>query len=227
MDVTYNGVTATSRGAIVLSVSPPARAARRISAIEVPGRDGALHIDDGTLGSVVKTVTLGMKGLTALDDIQAWLIGSGVLASTTEPGVAYHVHQAEALDWERIGRTLYQVVAIFDCEPYRYTHPAVADIVLTAPGSITNPATASAAPLLAIEGSGDITLTIGNQVLELTDLDTGIILDCAAMVAHDGAMANMSAHMQGDYPTIPPGTSAISWTGSLDKLTITPRWRYL
>ncbi len=227
MDVTYNGVTASSRGAIVLSVSPPVRAARRISAIEVPGRDGTLHIDDGSLGSVTKTVTLGMKGLTALDDIQAWLTGSGVLTSTTEPDVAYHVHQAEALDWERIGRILYQVVAVFDCEPYRYAYPAATDITLTAPGTVTNPATAKAAPLLVIEGTGDITLTIGNQVVALTDLDTGITLDCAALVAHDEAMANMSAHMQGDYPVLLPGTNAISWTGAVDSLTITPRWRYL
>lgn len=226
MDVTYNGVTASSLGAIVTDISPPVRAGRRIQSVEVPGRSGALHIDDGSFAPVIKTVGLGLVTLSKLDVIHGWLSGSGTLVCSTEPERAYNVHQIAEVAWTRIGRRLYQAVVQFECDPFRYLHPAAADIVLTQAGNVTNPGSAWSEPLLVIEGSGDISLAIGNQVLSLTDITDEISLDCAARIAYSDDSA-MDSHMNGNFPLLPPGINAISWTGNVTKLTITPRWRYL
>lgn len=226
MDITYNGVTASSLGAIVTDISPPVRAARRIQSVEVPGRSGVLHIDDGSFAPVIKTVGLGLVTLSKLEDIHGWLSGSGTLVCSTEPERAYLVHQIAEVTWTRIGRRLYQAVVQFECDPFRYLHPAAADIVLTQAGNVTNPGSAWSEPLLVIEGSGDISLTVGNQILSLTDITDEISLDCAARIAYSDD-SSMDSHMNGDFPRLLPGVNAISWTGNVTKLTITPRWRYL
>lgn len=33
--------------------------------------------------------------------------------------------------------------------------------------------------------------------------------------------------MSGDFPTLLPGSNAISWTGNVTKVVIQPNWRYL
>jgi phage-related protein len=226
MDITYNDVTASSLGAIVTDISPPVRAARRVRTVEVPGRSGVLHIDDGSYAPVTKTVGLGLVTLEHLEDIHKWLSGSGTLVCSTEPERAYLVHQVEEVSWNRIGRRLYQAVVRFECEPFRYLEPAAADIELTEPDTVTNPGTAWSEPLLVIEGSGDISLTVGNQVISLTGITDEISLDCAAQIAFKDDTA-MDSHISGSFPRLLPGENEISWTGTIAKLTITPRWRFL
>lgn len=224
--VTYNGVSVATKGGIVLEVSPPVRAARRIESVVVPGRSGVLHIDDGSYAPIKKTVRIGVNAPDRIDGICAWCARSGVLQTSHEPGVAYKAVQAAEIRWERISRRLHQAEIVFECEPYRYLHPAAANIVLVAPGNVTNPGTASAAPLYVVEGSGDITLTVGGQIVTLTGITTGITLDSDMGLAYTG-ITNMSAHMSGDFPALLPGVNAISWVGSVTSITITPRWRYL
>lgn len=224
--VTYNGVSVAAKGGIVLDVSPPVRAARRIESVAVPGRSGVLHIDDGSYAPTKKTVRIGVSAPDSIDGICAWCARAGVLQTSYEPGVAYKAVQAAEIEWERISRRLYEAKIVFECEPYRYAYPAAGDIVLTAPGNVTNPGTAPAAPLYVVKGGGDITLTVGGQTVALTGITTGITLDSDMGMAYTGT-TNMSAHMSGGFPALLPGVNAIRWVGSVTSITITPRWRYL
>lgn len=224
--VTYNGVSVATKGGIVLDVSPPVRAARRVESVAVPGRSGVLHIDDGSYAPTKKTVRIGVSAPDSIDGICAWCARAGVLQTSYEPGVAYKAVQAAEIEWERVSRRLYQAEIVFECEPYRYAYPAAADIVLTEPGNVTNPGTAHAASLYVVEGGGDITLTVGGQTVALTGITAGITLDSDMGVAYTGT-TNMSAHMSGDFPALLPGVNAISWVGGVTSITITPRWRYL
>jgi phage-related protein len=227
LDVTYNGVTASSLGAIVTSISPPVRAQRRIQAVEVPGRDGVVHIDDGTYGPITKVVGLGLVGMTKMDAVQAWLASSGTLVCSNEPGRAYKVTQVEAVEWERIGRTLYQTLVQFDAEPFRYLNPAAANIVLTAPGQIVNQGTVFAEPVITVEGTGEIDLAVGDVTLGIAGLASSITIDVPQRLAyHDGI--NLTGSLTGDeWPTLPMGSTAVSWTGSVTRIIITPNWRTL
>ena len=37
----------------------------------------------------------------------------------------------------------------------------------------------------------------------------------------------MNNHMSGDFPVLKPGANAISWSGTVTKVIIQPRWRFL
>ena len=67
------------------------------------------------------------------------------------------------------------------------------------------------------------TLLVGDQTVQLTDLDGGIILDGVLQEAYwDGILEN--AKMSGDFPVLGAGDTAISWTGSVTAVRVTPHW---
>ena len=75
-------------------------------------------------------------------------------------------------------------------------------------------------------GSGDITLMVGTTIVELTGISGSIVLDCALKEAYKGTTL-MNDHMTGEFPVLKPGMNAISWTGTVTKIVISPRWRFL
>ena len=81
-------------------------------------------------------------------------------------------------------------------------------------------------PIITVTGSGDITLMVGKTIVELTDITSGIVLDCALREAYLGSTL-MNDHMTGEFPVLKPGMNAISWTGTVTKVVIQPNWRWL
>ena len=63
-------------------------------------------------------------------------------------------------------------------------------------------------------------------IVELTDITTGIVLDCSLKEAYIGTTL-MNNHMSGDFPVLKPGLNGISWSGNVTSVVISPRWRYL
>ena len=110
--------------------------------------------------------------------------------------------------------------AVFRCKPFRYVYPAPASTVLVNGGSLVNPGNVDAEPVITLTGSGDVTLTIGDKSVDiaLPSTATTIIIDVPAGFAYsaDGTV-NMTGLLSiDDWPlTIPPGTSAVAWTGTV------------
>ena len=72
----------------------------------------------------------------------------------------------------------------------------------------------------------DITLMVGMQIIELTDLDDEIVIDSVLQeVYNDDGSCNEK--MEGDFPLLVPGANAISWDGNVTNVVITPNWRTL
>ena len=103
----------------------------------------------------------------------------------------------------------------------------VEDVEVTVSGtSVPNPCTAESEPIITVAGSGDITLVVGEHVVELDAVDQTITLDCDARVAHKGGVLAGSKVSLSEWPVLVPGENLISWTGIVYKVTISPRWRW-
>ena len=114
----------------------------------------------------------------------------------------------------------------FRCKPFWYQEN-VQPITLTTSGTfITNPGSVYAEPVITVYGSGEITLMVGMSIVELDGITDSITLDTPLMEAYSGA-TGMNGNMSRDFPTLPPGKNAISWTGNVTKVVIQPNWRYL
>lgn len=90
----------------------------------------------------------------------------------------------------------------------------------------SNPGCVFAEPVITVYGSGDITLMVGTQIVELTGITDSITLDTPAMEAYSGT-TSMDSHMRGEFPTLDVGATAISWSGSVSQVVVQPNWRTL
>ena len=62
--------------------------------------------------------------------------------------------------------------------------------------------------------------------MELSDVNGEIVIDSVLQEAYSGT-ESMNSCMSGDFPTLPPGNSTISWTGNVTYLKVEPNWRHL
>lgn len=230
----FAGARNTDKGVRLLSLPVRYHPAERGELIQVPGRDGYLWAADGAYDNVLTRVQCQTADDADMAAVSAWLRGAGELRFSDDPDRCYRARVTKEFSRSAaMNRFVNQTFTVtFDCQPFFY-HREVNDIPLTAsPATITNPGTYKSAPRLTIEGTGDAVLTIGTQIVEVTDLAGGVIIDSELGECFDltqSMLLNGKVTLLDDgFPVLQPGANIISWTGDgVTKVTVAPRWRDL
>ena len=232
----FRGIDSRDIGVVVEDMFDVHRPKRNVQAIQVPGRDGRLTQDDGTYDTYTISGKVNCFG-APLSDVYAWLSGSGDLILGDEPTRSIRASATAQIKNTRFRCDgCYDSLQVsFDCQPFRYhveQTEGANDIILTSsPATVSNPGTYKSAPRLAIEGTGTVTLAIGTQVIQLTDLEDGVIIDtelCECFDLTGSMLLNSKVTLLGDtFPVLAPGANIVSWTGAVTKVTVEPRWRDL
>lgn len=236
LSFTWNGQSSDDFGIAVMRLPDVCSAGQRGSTQTVSGRDGTLFIPDGALEELVLLAECYLPyeqggTVASMDAIRAWLRGTGHWTQSDVPGRCFRARITDALTFQPLvvgfedrifGLTLY-------AEPYQYVSPEADDIPLTTAGTIVNPGTAPSRPRIAIEGSGDFTVSVGGCLMEFAGISGGIVVDSEledCLSLDESQLLNTSATMDA-FPQLAPGANAVSWTGGVTKVTVSPRWRYL
>ncbi len=230
----FAGARNTDRGVRLLSLPVRYHPAERGEFLRVPGRNGSLWAGEDAFDDVTVRVQCQTTDDADMATVSAWLCGAGELRFSDDPERFYRARVTKEFSRSAaMNRFVNQTFTVtFDCQPFLY-HREVADIILTAsPATVTNPGTHKSAPRLTIEGTGDAVLTIGTQIVEVTDLAGGVIVDaelCECFDLTETALRNDRVTLMDDrFPVLHPGANIISWTGDgVTKITVTPRWRDL
>ena len=226
----WNGVDCRTYGIHVTEQPPITIPAERSTQTNVPGRPGSLTQLEGedVYDDMILTATCFISDPAQIPAIAAWLKGSGTVTFANRTGGYYKARIANQIPFEKVlrGNPHCTFAVNFRCYPFFYANTA-ADITVTVSGTtITNPGSVYSEPILTVPGSGNITLMVGTTIVELTDITSGIVLDCALQEAYLGSTL-MNDHMSGDFPVLKPGANAISWSGTVTRVVIQPNWRYL
>ena len=160
--------------------------------------------------------------------IASYLKGSGKVAFANRPGGFYFARIVNQIPFEKIlrGNPHRSFAVNFRCQPFWYQENVPEITVTTSGAFITNPGSVYSEPVITVYGSGEITLMVGMTIVELDGITDSITLDTPLMEAYKD-MTSMNGCMSGDFPTLLPGSNAISWTGNVTKVVIQPNWRYL
>ena len=231
----FRGLDSRNIGAVVEDMFDVHRPKRNVRTIQVPGRDGRLTQDDSTYDTYTISGKINCFG-APLSDVYAWLSGSGDLILGDEPTRSIRASATAQIKNTRFRCDgCYDSLQVsFECQPFRYHIEQTEgdDVIITSsPHTVTNPGTYKSAPQMTIEGTGNIVLTIGTQIVEIEELEDGIIIDSEMGDCFDltktRLLNSQVTLMDDEFPTLAPGANIISWTGSVEKITITPRWRDL
>lgn len=205
---------------------------RRVSYIDIPGRDSNLKYDEGTFEDITITVECTVKGnkiLEQLDNIKAWLFGAGEsdLIFSFQDDKKYKAQVVNAIDFKQVFKYTSVFPIIFNCRPFKY---AVQNNIFTITQngtSIINPGTLKSEPIVSVYGSGKVNLKVNETTVNLNDITGKIILDSVLKDAYNDAGDNLNSKVNGDFITLKTGSNKFDWTGSVSKIEIVPNWRWL
>lgn len=204
---------------------------RRYTEVVVPGRSGALLIDEGAFDNIeVKYPALIKDDMPArwkeFINFAASMPGYQRLEDTYNP---YEYRMAQ-INTETVMETagynncsgLFDIV--FNCKPQRFLKSGEQAVTYTSNGTIYNRTCWGSTPLLNIYGTSG-TVQIGGTDITLSTISTYVTVDCETMDAYKGATnCNQNVTFSTDKVAIPAGESLVTLSGNITRVEVTPRW---
>lgn len=224
----FNDIDSRQMGVWVTKMPETVRAERRVERVEIAGRNGSLHVDEGTYSSYDRTMECALINRRKLDDVAAWLVGSGKMIFSTEPDKVYDVVISNKVSIAQMMRVFQKFQVTMDTQPFKYSVNRFGErLELAKPQAVYNKGTVYAQPKITVYGGGDITLDINGAAFLLSGVDGHITIDSESMeVYKDGESRNGTFSGIG-FPRLEAGANAVSWTGDVEKIVIEPGWRWL
>ena len=223
----FNGIDSRLMGVIVTAMPPTVRAAQRIESVKVPGRDGSLHETDGSYDNYTKTMECAIKNRQKIDDIAAWLTGSGEIIFSSEPDKVYRVTISNTISIAQMMRTFQKFQVSFDTYPFKYSVNRFDEALeLEKPAVILGKGTVHSQPVITVYGSGAVTLTINGKAYPLSSVDGYVTINSEIEECYKGNLNRNNIFSADEFPRLEPGENAISWTGNVEKIEMQPNWRW-
>lgn len=226
----WKGINSRAQGIVVNEYPPIMRAKERTTQVIVPGHPGSLTLTEGkdVHETVIKPCMCTIQPGADIQELINWLRGAGDVVFGNEPQFAYEARIDSQLSLDKLIRDWRTFALPFVCHPYKKNAIPEEDIILTGMGSVLNPGQIDSRPVLQVEGSGDVVFAINGRQTAIKGLSGAIRIDTAIGMAMNTDMTeNMSESIEGVWPTLDVGANSIIWTGTITKITITPRWRWL
>lgn len=204
---------------------------RRVTTVNIPGKNSSLRYDENTYEDITILVKCSFKDNNTADkadEIKGWLIGAGEteLVFSFQPGKKYIAQVVNSIDFTQVFHIFSEFPIVFNCRPFKYSVDN-SSITINSAGKITNPGTIYSEPIIKVYGSGDISLSIGSQIVQLIGVENYVIMDTTIQDCYDENGNNLNDKMNSEFPVLNVGDNNISWTGTVNKLEITPNWRWI
>lgn len=201
---------------------------RDIETVSIPGRNGDLIIDNGRFNNITVTYSAYIRRdfRKLADAARAWLLsqaGYARLEDTYNPGYYRLGIFTGPLDFAtRFLNLGGECDLSFNCKPQRFLKSGEAAIEATGPLQLHNPTLYPALPLIRVYGASG-TLTVGNDIMQISEIDEYIDIDSDTQNAYKG-VTNCNPDISGAFGTLPAGQTGISFSGDITKIEIKPRW---
>lgn len=222
-----NGVDSREHGIIMLILPRVQHPKERSVLLMVNGRSGTLRKTNGDFGNITKRPVLYFYGEDAQAAIE-YLSSAEEIVFSNEPDYKYIV--ADDLNMEIELQHGIEFEYTFVLNPLKREINEAA-IPLVSGQTIYNSTNEPAYPSFDITGTGDFEIVIGEQTINLSDVDAAITIEGGDVFnCYDDAgnannrMALTPATSIG-FPVLAPGESAMI-TFDCDSLIIYPNWRW-
>lgn len=208
---------------------------RRISYVDVPGRDSALRRDEGTYEDITLSVECSLIGdpYSKISSIKSWLLNAGEsdLIFSYQPDRKYIAQVVNSIDFEVVLKITSHFVILFNCQPFQYATENESVSVMDGSGYfLTNPGSMVSLPIIKVNGSGTGSLTVNENSVSFSSIDEHVILNSEIQEAYKNTgteLINKNASKTGNFPMLLPGENTISFSENITSLEIIPNWRWL
>ena len=205
---------------------------RDSEAVQVPGRNGDLIIDNGRWQNAPGQYVCGI-GVNFRENYEAFraffssITGYARLEDSWHPAEFRLAKPAGILEPSLLKNGLAGDFTVgFEAKPQRFLKAGETPRELTSAATLTNNTLYTAKPLLRVYGTG--TFTIGNISMKINAASSYTDIDCDIGECYKDTYAiNCNGNVEltsGDFPTLKPGNTGITLGSGITKIIVTPRW---
>ena len=206
------------KGLLIQELPPITKPLMRTSILQIDGRDGDVvtRLVDSAYNKKMK---IGLFGDYDIDDIITFFNSSGTVIFSNEPEKYYVYDILNAIDYERLLRFRTAEIT-YHVQPFKYSNIEKKKVFSNPTSAITvrNNGNYVSKPVIHIEGSGIINLSLNGVQLFRIDLSTinSITIDTGRLEAYNDDVL-MSRYVVGDYDkfVLKVGANSVSWDGAL------------
>ena len=228
--ITWKGVSSdTITGLLICNLPPITKPKMRTEIITIDGVDGDI-INDLGYESYDKEIQIGLTKNFNINEIINYFNGEGNLVLSNESDKYYKAKIINKIDYEKIFRFRTATVT-FHCQPFKYdvNEEAVEETITSQESiTVTNLGYEQSKPVITLEGTGTVGLYInGFQIFSYEfDSDEKVVIDSEQQEAYlESKLKNRN--MVGEFPLLISGENTITWSGTLTKIKIHPKSRWL
>ncbi len=220
----------TITGLIITDIPPISKPKMKTTITKIDGRDGDI-VEELGYESYTKSISIGLTRNYDIDEVMKYFTGEGDLIISDEPDKVYKSQIIEKIDYERLIRFKTAVVKFYT-QPYKYLKDEKSislEINDETSLEVNNVGLEKSKPIITLEGTGTIEIALnGSNLFKYTfpENETKVVVDSLEEEAYlDNVLKNRN--MLGTFPILEVGENTISWSGSLSKITIEPKSRWL
>ena len=216
-------------GLLICELPPISKPQMRVKETVIDGVDGSI-IEELGYESYDKTIAVGVKSGADIDEIIEYFTGNGEIVFSNEPNKYYIARIIKGIEYARLLR--YRTAKVtFRVQPFKYdnTELEIYNINSRNEMTVTNKGNYIAKPLITIKGTGTVELSVnGNKVCHYTfpDGEDTVILDGEIQDAYLGGDLK-NKHMEGDFPIFSKGDNVITWSGTVERISVKRYSRWL
>lgn len=210
----YNGISSRDMGVILKKLPPITKPKKRIEIVQVPGRNGTLHIDENCYEPISISLECTLKKNINVRDITKWLIEFGTITFSDELDKYYNATITNSIPLERVFRLYREFIIQLELQPIaQSTQEYIYNCNNTNENTLKIDSSAEMYPYIKLTGTGEVKLTINNKICTVTIDDEYIELDSELQNAYKG-VKNKNDKMNGEFPILIPGNNKIQITGN-------------
>lgn len=230
--ISWAGKTSDTLGVVVEHYPVRVVPERAFTETEIAGRNGALVQYDGNWQNYTQEyevyISAEKTGLVrAARAVAEWLsapVGYQRLEDSYEPDVYRMAYYAGGQDIESILNRFGRATIEFVCKPQRFLKSGEAPKTFTEAGTLTNITRMDALPIITVYGTGAGSVTVNDTTVEISDIDSYIVLDCELMDAYKGTVNKNPYVSAVDFPVLKAGNNTLSFDGGVTSIEVVPRW---
>ena len=230
-DIIWKGKSSKEIDGLIITDLPPiTKPKMKTNKIEIDGRDGDI-VEKVGYESYTKSLGIGLARNFNIDEVINYFTGEGELVLSDEPNKVYLASIYDSIEYDRLLR-MRKATIKFYVQPYKYLKDedkVELDVTTHTSVEVINKGLEISKPIISLEGSGTVEIAVNNiNIFKYTfpNDETKVIIDSLEEEAYyEGIYKNRN--MLGEFPKLSVGSNVISWTGTLTKISIEPKSRWL
>lgn len=202
----FKGEKSTDLGIIIQELPPISKSQKNIDIIAINGRNGNLHIDNGTYKSKTYSIKCTLMDESKINLLKTLLDSSGKLELSTEPNIEYNASITNQIDFSKYLKYLKEFVINFDVDPIGYAKTSTTNTYSSSENTFDVGGTANVAPIITVTGTG--TFTLNNKQVEV--LETGVTIDCFLMNCTKNNLNKNNKVILDEFPELVVGENTLT-----------------